>query len=181
MKQERAAIFNKHSGQFVCFANIDSINNIDTTNFKYRIVEFDGETESFTGTYENGTVKNIDDLPVTVTEEAIDTACARAIDTVYPVYTQLNILTDVVTHLVKNADVPQEILQPFERMKQFIQGRRDLNSNYKAAYEQGDDWEYITKEQAANNFSAALEGGIHEEIGPRDHVPSYIPCGLDGD
>lgn len=181
MKQERAAIFNKHSGQFVCFTDTNSISNIDLTNFKYRIVEFDGETETFVGTYETGSVKPIDEQPVTVTEEAIDAACARAIDTVYPVYTQLNILADVVTHLVKNSDVPEEILKPFEQMKQFIQGRRDLNSNYKAAYSQGDDWEYISKEKAAENLNAALEGGIHEEIGPRDHVPSYIPCGLDGD
>jgi len=181
MKQERAAVYNKHSGKFVCFVNIESINNIDLEHFKYRIVEFDGEKEAFTGSYESGSVKSIDDLPVVVTEEAIDTACARAIDTVYPVYTQLNILSDVVTHLVKNADVPEDILQPFEQMKQFIKGRRDLNNNYKAAYIQGDDWDYISKEQGAANLSAALEGGLHEEIGPRDHVPSYMPCGLDGD
>lgn len=181
MKQERAAIFNKHSGQFICFASIESVNNIDTDNFKYRIVDFDDDVERFTGTYETGSVKNLDDLPVVVSEEAIDTACSRAIDTVYPVYTQLNILTDIVTHLVKSSDVPEELLKPFEQMKQFIQSRRDLNKNYKAAYEQGDDWEYLSKEQGVKNLNAALEGGIHEEIGPREHVPSYMPCGLDGD
>lgn len=181
MKLERAAVFNKISGEFICFVDTDNVKNINTDNYKYRIVSFDDEKERFSGSYETGSVKSLDDLPVVVTEDAIDTACARAIDTVYPVYTQLNILTDVVTHLVKDANLPEDVLKPFEQMKQFIQGRRDLNNNYKAAYEQGEDWEYISNEQASKNLNAALEGGIHEEIGPRDHVPSYMPCGLDGD
>lgn len=181
MKQERAAIFNKHSGEFICYINTENINSIDTTNFKVRVVEFDDETERFTGDYESGQVKNLDDLPVVVTEEAMDIACSRAIDTVYPVYTQLNILTNIVSHLVETSDVPDELLKPFEQMKQFIKGRRDLNENFKSAYDQGDDWEYISKSQSSEALNSALEGGLHEEIGPRDHVPSYMPCGLDGD
>lgn len=183
MKVKRAVLFNKHSGALAFLTDLASIDLIDKTHFKYRIIELDETTERFVGTYETGSVQPIDDLPVEVHEVAIDSACARAIDDVYPVYKQINILTDVVKSLVEKFQdqIPPDTLEPFQQMQEFIQSRRDLNNNFKNAYSAGEDWNYISKDDANKTFSDMLAGGLHEEIGPRDHVPAWMPCGLDGD
>ena len=91
----------------------------------------------------------------------------------------MNAMVDLLRVLVNNYNVEGPEVDEFNKVFDFIAGRRNLNKKFKKAYESGPDWNYMTTEQIAENWSKCIDGGIHEEMGPRSL--SYMPCGLDGD
>ena len=88
-------------------------------------------------------------------------------------------MAGVMKSLIAKHALEGEEVEAFNKMHDFIAGRRNLNEKFKKAYENGPDWNYISTEDEAVNFGKVVEGGIHEEIGPR--ATAWMPCGLDGD
>ena len=176
---KRVAIFNKISGALVGMVNVECKDQINDKYFKFKEIEIDETTQRFVGDYDSGEVVSIDDAPVVVTESQLNHACATAIENVFPLYKQLNALTGVMKSIISKHDLQGEEVNEFNKVVNFISGRRNLNKKFKTAYKEGPDWEYISTEDEGENFNKVVEGGIHEDIGPRS--TAYMPCGLDGD
>lgn len=179
LDNKRVAIFNKISGILVGMVNMECKDQINDKYFKFKEIEIDETTQKFVGDYDTGEVVNIDDAPVEVTESQLNHACATAIENVFPLYKQLNALTGVMKTIISKHNLQGEEVDEFNKVVNFITGRRNLNKKFKNAYKEGPDWNYISTEDEAENFNKVVEGGIHEEIGPRS--TAYMPCGLDGD
>lgn len=179
LPNKRVVIFNKISGIVVGMVNPECMSDINEKYFNYREIEIDETKQKFVGDHDTGEVVDIDSAPVDVTESQLNHACGVAIQNVFPAHKQLNAMAGVMKALIAKHELQGEEVDSFNKMHDFIAGRRNLNEKFKKAYKSGPDWNYISTEDEAVNFGKIVEGGIHEEIGPRS--TAWMPCGLDGD
>ena len=159
--------------------NQECKDQINDKYFKFREIEIDETKQKFVGDYDTGQVVDIDSAPVDVTESQLNGACGAAIENVYPAHKQLNAIAGVIKLLITEHKLQGDEVDQFNKVFDFIAGRRTMNEKFKNAYMNGPDWNYISTEQEMENFNKVVEGGIHEEIGPRSNA--WMPCGLDGD
>lgn len=176
---KRVGIFNKSSGVLVGMMNADCKDQINETYFNFREIELDESTQKFVGDYETGQVVDIDSAPVDVTETQLNHACGVAIENVYPVHRQVNAMVGLMKAMVEQTGIKGQEVDEFNKVFDFIAGRRKLNEKFKKAYQTGPDWNYMSTEDEAAHYGKAIEGGVHEDMGPRSLA--YMPCGLDGD
>ena len=174
-EKEKIVYFNKASGQMVGIMSKDCAEHLNTKFYTYKPITIDETKEKWVGNLDDGRVVNIDDAPVTVKEEELDHACTNTIERLYPPHTQINAIAGAIRAIVEKTGTTGPEIDRFLDVFDYIDEKRGQNKNYKKAYEEGPDWDYKSKAQCAEEYNAAMEGGVHEAEGPRDHVPAWIP------
>ena len=174
-EKEKIVYFNKLSGQMVGIMSKECAEHLNTDYYTYKPITIDETKEKWVGNLEDGRVVNLDDAPVTVREEELDGACTAAIERLYPPYSQINALSAALRAVIAQTGASGPEIDHFLDIFDYIDEKRSQNNNYKKAYEEGPDWDYKSKAQSAAEYNAAMEGGLHEAEGPREHSPAWIP------
>ena len=168
--KNRIAIFNKISGVLVGFTSVNAKQYLNGELYKWKEVKIDEVSQQYNGDYDTGEVVNIDDLPVTLHETDLDSQASAAIQNEYRWYHEMNLLIGVVRVMVDKHNISGPEVDAFLNMAEFIQEKREANNRYKKAYDEGPDWNLVTKKQVRDNLKKVLEGGIHELLGPESLV-----------
>ena len=163
-----ALIFNRESDEFCGEIFCDDYSNLDETYFKYKIITFDRKTHVWDGgNYVTGKIIPIGEEPVNVFETDINATTYQTITDRYPVYRQVNILTDLLNTIVESGAISGVAVDEFNAMREYVSARRTLNVNYKNAYINDDSFVYISEQEATDMEARRVSGGFHEALGGR--------------
>lgn len=103
-----------------------------------------------------------------ITEAQMNTLAAQKITNRYPITTQLNLVVACVNRLGEEhglSDSPE--FEALNEMVEYINYCVQVNKTKKEHYRDDPDINYKSDEDIANELSRRMEGGIHEELGPR--------------
>jgi hypothetical protein len=164
--KERIAVFNKVSGELAGMHLPNSEASLNSEFYKWKLIEIDEKTQKWVGDYDNGKVVDVNSQPIDVSETAIDHQAEYTIRDIYDYHHQINNLVGVVRVMIEKNNLKGEEVNAFLTMADYIQERRDANERYKKAYQDGPDFEYVSKEDERRRVARLMEGGVHEAVGP---------------
>lgn len=164
--KNQIAMFNKQSGEFTGLTTTVSEPYLNDKFYKWKKIEIDTETQKWSGDYDTGGVVNVADAPVEIFERDMDRRAGEAIEAVYAWYQQINTIIPVIQALIEKNNLTGSEVDAFLDTADFIQEKRDTNDRYKKAYQDGPDWELITKDEEQKTKARQFEGGIRELLGP---------------
>ena len=161
-------IFNKTSGAYIgrTCGHVNETKS-DSTHYKFKKVSFDPTVFEWRGDYDDGELFRLVDAPVQISEEYVDSQVNYSIRDVYDWYHQTNALMAVVEKLVEKVGLEGEEVDDLHEIIDYIKARRESGDKFKQAYEESPDFEFETKKQAIERMSKELDGGLHEELGPK--------------
>jgi hypothetical protein len=163
---KRILLFNKESGELVASIITDTTANLDPTYFKWKVKYFNDEEFEWVGNYDTGGLVRLEDIPTDISEELIDRQIGSIISESYPVFSQINIITDLLKKLIEENAITGDEVDEFNKMGEFIEGRREQNRKYKIAYSEDPDFNLVSRRDAWNKTARQLAGGLHEVVGP---------------
>lgn len=158
------AQFNKFNGQYMTMHHWHENWALEQTYSKYIEVEFDPSLYGHVGNYDDFRIVPIDEVPVPVLEEQLDTLASDKILRDYSYGKQLNILGASILTLAEHVGCP---LPELEEMVSAIAETLRKNDLRKESHAANPESNYVSKEDAAATLSRQLEGGLHEALGPR--------------
>lgn len=157
--------FNKANGKLVTVGSAQPLEHIEGKEY-YIIVDadFDMINDKVVGDYPDYKIVSRADAPQEYYESQADGAMAAKITKRYPVVEQVNVLGRAIQALAK---FHGEELEELTEMLEYIKLCKDTSRSTKEFYRDSPDYIYISNEQAAEDFNAQFEGGLHEFIGAR--------------
>lgn len=161
-------IFNKASGAYMgrAVGNVGSTAH-DSTHYKFKRLKFDPTIHEWRGDFDNGALVEVINAPVRISEEEIDTQTGYSIRDVHDWHNQVNVLFDVVEKLIEKNNLSGEEVDDFKSILDYVKGRRGSGENFKEAYKDNPSFEYESKEEMVARLGRELDGGLHEELGPK--------------
>lgn len=174
-RESYAHLFNKLNGIHVFSIQGDenSVDLYDPRLFHVRYAPMSIQYEILEGQLhiaEDGTITDdwkivlLTDRKQMVMERSLNMAAETKITGVYPIATQINILSRAIKKIAEAAGVETEEL---DEMVSYIEHCIATNQIHKEFYRGSEDVEYVTDESVAAHKSRAMEGGIHEWLGAR--------------
>lgn len=163
---KRILIFNKESGEYMSTIITDSVKNLDSTYFKWKVKYFDDSEYQWVGDYDTGELVKIEDIPTEIDEEEVDQQIGMIVTESYPWFSQLNIMANVMKKLIEANAITGEEVDEFDKMMEFIEGRREQNRKYKKAYSEDPDFTLLSRRDKWNRMAKQFAGGLAEEMGP---------------
>ena len=163
---KRILLFNKESGEMVGSIISDTTDNLDSTYLKWKVEDFDEEEFQWVGNYDTGGLVRIEDIPTEIVEEEVDMRIGSIVEESYPLFSQINVITDAVKKLIEENAIAGDEVDEFNKMVEFIEGRREQNRKYKIAYSEDPDFNLVSRRDAWNKTARQLAGGLHEVVGP---------------
>lgn len=172
------ALFNKINGMFCNVVGL-SLEQSQHNEELYvgREVEYDfssdiivgGLTVNKDGTYtDNFKVIPRDEEGHKVFEAQLNVQAEQKITKEYPLVDQINMLVKAVTLLAKEHQLEEKPeFKALAEMVSYIDQVLETNKAKKEFYSNNPDVEYYSDERVAAEESARMEGGIHEDLGPR--------------
>lgn len=171
-------LFNKQNGVFFTFVCLPiATSQYNTTLYEGREELFDHAKDVVEGQL----IKNADGtftdaykvIPASeqkekVYERFLNLQAEQKITKAYPLVDQINLLVNAIQRLAKEhefTDLPE--FQALSEMTSYIDQCIATNQAKKEFYSGNPDVDYYTDERVAAEESAKMEGGIHEELGPR--------------
>lgn len=122
----------------------------------------------------NGVIKDnfkvlaADEQTPTIFEAQLNSLAAQKITKTYPLTKQLNLLVACVNLLGKEHDLLEtEEFDALNEMIDYINYCVQVNQTKKEHYANDPTVNYVSDESAAEALSKCMEGGVHEELGPR--------------
>ena len=164
----KVLLFNKVSGAYISMIVSNDTSGLDSTYYKWKIMQFDANTHEWYGDYDTGKLMAKDDLPTIIDEEAVDDQAGAVIKESYPWFSQINIVINVLKKVIEDSNISGEEVEKFNQMHSFIEARRDANRRYKDAYIAEDSFDFKTRRDKWNEQAEKLDGGLHELLGPED-------------
>jgi hypothetical protein len=121
---------------------------------RYKTLAYDPETHAYVGDYATGSIQEIpEDDNQYIDEELLDNNVEENIIREYPIYTQLNIIMDV---LHNNSDIVKT--KEFLQMMSFIEDERAKNAARKEVYKADDSpYNYVSKEDSIADVNTRLD------------------------
>jgi len=127
---------------------------LDLSEIYLMDLEYDPEVKVWIGSYDTGSLKNINDIATTeqiIEEDILDQNVADLIANDYPLYKQLNIIID----MLNKSDVPNT--PEFTAMMEYIKDQRDRNNARKEVYKQdGTPYVFVSKEELQQSVKKRL-------------------------
>jgi hypothetical protein len=158
-------LFNKQSGEYFGTTYSKETNQIDSEFLSFKEFEFDPTTHIWDGgDIINGKVIAISEAKPEVKETNLNQMCEESISKEYPLYKQLNIISDVLNDIIQQNNLSGESIDRFKKIHDFIGKKRLLNARYKNAYKNNPEWDYISKEDEEELNKKILKGGLYERI-----------------
>ena len=175
-------IFNKLSGAYIGSTHgafdgkeVDTA-QLNTTYMKYKVVDFNPDTEEWQGDFDNGKIVPIESQPE-ICESQLDVQAQNKIFSRYRYYHQINVLAQAIEALAGCLDrvaahcdnaalkIPFEAREELAEMREYIAAILANNARYKDFYTESEDYRYFDKSSEAQRLGAQLEGGLHEVFG----------------
>lgn len=156
--------FNTITGKFITALTGDIATLGAKDLFTYIEAEWDFTNDTVIGNYPDYHVIDSRALPTTIYESALDAVARDKITKEYPVIQQVNILGRAIMALSEKLGLDQEELVD---MLSYIDQVKQTNSVTKQAYQESQDYDYVSIEQETADYEATLEGGVHELYGAR--------------
>ena len=147
-------MFNKSNGVMIGGFETDQTPSQFLEGVSYKTLSYDPDTHAYVGDYATGGLQPIvDDGNSTIDEELLDQNVQENIILEYPLYTQLNIIMDV---LHNNGDIVKT--KEFLKMMQFIEDERAKNKARKEVYKDASSpYNYTSKEEAQQEVNKRLD------------------------
>ena len=147
-------MFNKSNGVMIGGFEADQAPSQFLEGVRYKTLSYDPDTHAYVGDYATGGIQEIvDNDNSTIDEEILDQNVQENITLEYPLYTQLNIILDV---LKNNANIVKS--KEFLKMVQFIEDERSKNSARKDVYKDPTSpYNYTSKEEAQREVNQRLD------------------------
>ncbi len=174
------ALFNKINGELISVTSVPldkSQHNKDyyiARSVMYNFGENGDKIEGNILISPNGVVTDnfkvlaADEQSQTVYESQLNTMAAEKITSKYPLTKQLNLLVSCVNSLAADRDLAKtDEFLALNEMVDYINYCVKVNQTKKEHYANDPTVNYISDEDAAEAMSRRMEGGIHEELGPR--------------
>ena len=162
---KQVILFNKVSGEYFATVSYDNSEQIDTTFFTTKVIEFDDSTHVWDGgDIRTGEVVDINSIKPITTEAELDERCAESITNEYGTYHELNAIFAVLSEIIEKDNMSGEAVDKFKEIRDFINYRRQLNDRYKLAYQADPNFRYISKEEELETQERLLDGGLDEKI-----------------
>ena len=73
----------------------------------------------------------------------------------------------VVEKLIEKAGLEGEEVDDFNEIYDYIKARRESAQKFKEAYQNSPDFKYESKKEYIERIGKELDGGLHEELGPK--------------
>ena len=137
---------------------------MNTTNYLYAPIEIDLATQVVLGNYNAFRVVNKADQPQDIHEAALDGQMRAKIAESYSNNDRLEILERTVLAIADKLGVDAEELAEVVDLVAEVKRGNELR---KQSLVNDPEYNYISNAQALQNEMDQLEGGLHEEIGPR--------------
>lgn len=163
--------FNKITGELVAVLQYVDPDTLNNDYFIYKKIELDFENEEVRGDINNYEIIHKNDLPQLITEEGMDEQARDKITKIYPVVRQVNIISQAILRLSEKVGVEQEELQ---EMLDYINEVKHANRLRKEFYKNSPDFEFLSYEVLEDMYARQMEGGLHEEYGPRPAVGGRV-------
>ena len=162
-KTTMLAIFNKLSGEYVGNIYGADENSVDKTYYSFKEISINPNNEQYEGNYLTGSVKNLIDLKSDINESELDDEAGETISEKYQLYSQINILSNVIQDLIENKENKKHT-DAFYTMKNVIDDIIDKNNKRKDFYRESDSHILLTKEDIKDITEKQNLGGIDELI-----------------
>lgn len=161
---KRILLFNKESGEMVGSIISDTTDNLDSTYLKWKVEDFDEEEFQWVGNYDTGGLVRIEDIPTEIVEEEVDMRIGSIVEESYPLFSQINVITDAVKKLIEENAIAGDEVDEFNKMVEFIEGRREQNRKYKIAYSEDPDFNLVSRKDNQDRITRQLAGGLEEAV-----------------
>ena len=171
-KKEMALIFNKDSGEMLATIDYNQDMNIKSDYTVFKIVSIDTLTEVYVGDYENGSIRNIDDVnaelanKVVIFEENVNNMAGTKITKEYPLEKQLNIISNALVSLCKKDESINS--EELEKMTRYINHTITNNKRIKSVYEQSENHILVKKNDLSDKIDRELSGQLLSAMGTPD-------------
>lgn len=165
------AQFNAITGAFIALHELANESVLNKDYFTYLEVTIDPNQEVVIGTYPDVQVVNKTDTQVVFYESAMNNAAKSKIFKEYDLIDQLNVMNLCIQQLLEKAGIT---VPEFTEMNSYIQEVIRTNNLRKETVAADPNFTYISKEQEYEQYNLRLEGGLHEELGPREISPSGV-------
>jgi len=173
-KQKMLASFNKITGEFIALAQPEEdMSKLNHDYYVYTEVEIDLDTQRLIGTYDNFKIEDLQNIPVTMYESAIDNAAQAKIDNMYGIYKRLEVQEQLLEKLSAALNVEDE---QFLEMRDYINEVKANNKLYKEHLVNSPDTVMVTLQEQEEIFEKQMEGGLHEAVGD---MPTLTPKLMD--
>lgn len=163
---KRILVFNKESGAFVSTIITDSVALLNSTHYKWKIKYFDDTIYEWSGDYDTGELVKIEDQPTVISEAMVDTQIGAIVTESYPWFSQCNIMMQLLKKLVEESAIDGDEVDEFNKMYDFIEGRREQNRKYKTAYAEDPSFTLVSRRDEWAQLAKQTAGGVSEIIGP---------------
>ena len=157
--------FNKDSGAYITTHLWHENHALETVYSKYLEVEFDPSTHTVMGDYDDFQVVLIQDKPVVIREQDLDSVAAEKVTTEFSVGKQLNTLAATLRGVAKELGLEVPELEEMSDQIAEVLRKNDLR---KQSYANSPEITYLTKSDIIEQTSKQMEGGRHEAIGARE-------------
>mgnify|MGYP003121830737 CR=1 FL=1 len=167
-ESEFLLVFNKASGAYIgrTCGHVSETKS-DSKHYKYKKISFDPTVFDWRGDYDDGELVRIVDAPVEISEQYVDNQVNYTIREVYDWYHQNNAIMGVVEKLIEKAGLEGEEVDDFNEIYDYIKARRESAQKFKEAYQNSPDFKFESKKEYIERISKELDGGLHEELGPK--------------
>lgn len=175
------ALFNKLNGELVSVSSLhidESQHNPDYYIARPVMYNFATNGDTIEGNLiinKDGSVKDnfkvvaYADRQPTIYESQMNAMAAQKITKKYPLTVQLNVMAACLNKLGEEHSLgDSDEFQALNEMLSYINQCVQINKTKKEFYANDPDTVYISDEALAESLSRKMEGGIHEEIGPRN-------------
>lgn len=163
---KRILVFNKESGAYVSTIITDSVSKLNSTHYKWKVKHFDDTVYEWSGDYDTGELVKIEDQPTVIREAMVDTQIGAIVTESYPWFSQCNIMMQLLKKLVEESAIAGDEVDEFNKMFDFIEGRREQNRKYKAAYAEDPSFTLVSRRDEWAQLANQTAGGLSEIIGP---------------
>ena len=147
-------MFNKSNGAMIGGFETSETPAQYLEGVRYKTLAYDPETHAYVGDYATGSIQEIpEDDNQYIDEELLDNNVEENIIREYPIYTQLNIIMDV---LHNNSDIVKT--KEFLQMMSFIEDERAKNAARKEVYKADNSpYNYVSKEDSIADVNTRLD------------------------
>lgn len=180
-RMKATALFNKLNGEFVTVVSLtlaDSQHNEDYYIAREVDYLFGPEGDKIVGNLvinpTTGTVTdNFKVVPyaeqtTVITEAQMNAMAAEKITGKYPITSQINLIAKAVMRLGNEAGLMKtDEFDALNEMLEYIEYCLQVNQTKKEHYRNDPDVVYESNAETAARLSRRMEGGVHEELGPR--------------
>lgn len=176
-KQRALVQFNRASGAAIGI--LGWVDPITLNNEHYRYVEVEAclSTDLVRGTIDSFEVYNPEEIETPeVFEVTLNTQAQTKVLKEYPISRQLNILRGVLTTIVDQLGISSEenpAVNELREMNGYIEEVLENNAARKEYFAESENFIYVSDAEAAANYEATLDGGLHEIYGAR--TTSLLP------